>query len=381
MQIEHELIETLVLKEISGDITSSEAALLSEVLKSDAKARELAEKIRSQVDVIALRNFLLKNDEKVFTQEIITKIQAHKKKRENILRLISISAAASLIIFACIWYFFYNRGSNVPDTTIATRPPSSHDIILSLPNGRRMQLDSTDQKLQVGGIRISTKNRTLTYAANIDASAAEYATLTVPAGRDYKIHLKDGSEIHLNAATKLRFPLTFTGNIREVTIDGEAYLKVAHNTEKPFIVHLPAGTVEVLGTEFNINTYDSAVERISLVSGSLRIKTPASATLLKPGREAVATANDIVVGLFDADEVLAWREGKYYIDNATLAELSAVLSRWYGCTVVVDTKDAASQRFTGILYRSKPVELMLKSIQLTNTIDYSTDEKGIIHIK
>jgi transmembrane sensor len=380
MQTDHELIETLVLKEISGDITPSEDLTLKRALESDAGARELAEKIRKKVSVYEVGDYLLTNDKKIFAQEIMEKIRQHKK-RQTILRYISVCAAASLIITAGVWYFSFDQGGNTFNTTIAGNTPPANDIVLYLPNGKKMQLDATDQKLQAGSVTISTRGGALSYASNSDASAREYATLSVPAGKDYKLHLKDGSEIHLNAATKLRFPLTFKHDGREVTIDGEAYIKVAPNTEKPFIVHLPKGTVEVLGTEFNINTYDRAVERISLVSGTVRVKTSKETILLRPGTQAVATVNDIVISPFDTDEVLAWRDGIYYIDNATLKELGAILSRWYGCIIVVDTKEAAVQRFTGVLYRDQPVELMLKSMQLTNTILYSTDEKGIIHIK
>lgn len=381
MQIDHELIETLVLKEISGDISPSEAALLGNLLGSDARARELAEKIRNKVSVNEINSYLLANDKNVFTREIIEKIRQHKR-RQIILRNISVSAAASLIIFAGLWYFSFNSKSDSLNTTVAANTPPSKEIILHLPDGREIQLDSTDQKLQAGGITVSTQSRTLAYSANKDASlAAENATLAVPTGKDYKIQLEDGSEVHLNAATKLRFPLAFNGQNREISIDGEAYIKVAPNTRKPFIVHLPKGTVEVLGTEFNINTYDSNMARVSLVMGAVRVKTSINTVLLKPGTQAVSTSNDIAISSFDADEVLAWREGIYYIDDANLKDLSAVLSRWYGCTVVVDTKEAAAQRFTGVLYRDKPVDLMLKSIQLTNSIQYSTDENGIIHIK
>ncbi|PWV55502.1 FecR family protein [Chitinophaga sp. S165] len=381
MQIDHELIETLVLKEISGDISAPETALLDQMLNSSASARELAVIIRKKVDSVELNNYLQTNGNKVFTQEVLFKIYERKKKRKSILRYVSISVAASLIVFIGVWYSLIRQEANGVYGTITRDPHTSNNIILQLPGGEAMQLDSTEQKLQVGKLTINTRNRMLSYTDDEDASLMQYATLVVPAGKDYKILLKDGSEIHLNAATKLRFPLTFKGVYREISVDGEAYLKVARNARMPFIVHLPNGTVEVLGTEFNVNTYDSSRERVSLVSGSLKVTTAASTALLKPGMEAVATLTAVDTGMFNIEEVLAWKEGKYYIDNATLTELSAVLSRWYGCTVIVDTEKAAIQRFTGVLYRNQPVEFMLKSIQLTNTISYTKDENGIIHIK
>jgi len=380
MLLNHSIIKTLLLKEISGDITSSEAVLLKQALDNDAEARKLAEEIRNKVSVEDVHNYLLTNDKDTFAEEVVGRIH-QRKERKMISRYISISAAASLIIVAGIWYFSHNHSSDSATiTTAVSVVPTPNDIILSLPDGKNVSLDSTDQQLQTGDVTISTRSRTLSYVVN-DAQAAEYATLTVPAGKEYKIQLKDGSEIHLNAATKLRFPLAFKGNRREVTINGEAYIKVVPNSQKPFMVHLPKGTVEVLGTEFNINTYDSTVDRISLVEGSVRVKAFTEYVLLKPGKQAVCASDNISITSFDAEEVLAWRAGIYYIDNASLVELSSVLNRWYGCTVVVDTKEAAVQRFTGVLYKKQPVDLMLKRIQLTNTIRYYRDEKGVIHIK
>ncbi len=71
---------------------------------------------------------------------------------------------------------------------------------------------------------------------------------------------------------KLEFPFSFTEGSREITIFGEAYIKVAKNPSKPFIVHLPGSTVQVLGTEFNVNTYDSGIVKVSLVEGMVNFK-------------------------------------------------------------------------------------------------------------
>src|SRR5690606_32808342 len=101
-------------------------------------------------------------------------------------------------------------------------------------------------------------------------------TLTVPAGLDYKVHLPDGSEIWMNSTSQLQFPSEFSAATREISIKGEAYLNVAPNKEKPFIVHLPKSTVRVLGTEFNVNTYGLNTETVALVKGSVQLNTPGS---------------------------------------------------------------------------------------------------------
>jgi ferric-dicitrate binding protein FerR (iron transport regulator) len=201
-------------------------------------------------------------------------------------------------------------------------------------------------------------------------SAPEYAILKTPDGKDYTMHLSDGTEVQLNAATTMRFPLSFTGNKREVFINGEAFLKVSPNKDKPFIVHLPHSTVLVLGTEFNVNTYKE--ERIALVTGALKV----NGMLLKPGQEAVAS----VIHTFDETEVLSWRNGKFVFNNTTLEEVCKIIPRIYGISVELDNKTIADKRFSGVIDKNKPIEHVLEALKATNGIDYYSDN-GTFHIR
>ncbi len=118
-------------------------------------------------------------------------------------------------------------------------------------------------------------------------------------GMDYKINLSDGSEIWLNSMSKLIFPSEFASDKRVVTIDGEAYLNVAKNPSKPFIVRLPENTIEVTGTEFNINTYNKNSVRVALVDGGINLTSSTSTVKMKPGTQAVVTNGLVNLESFD----------------------------------------------------------------------------------
>src|SRR5690606_10744959 len=91
-------------------------------------------------------------------------------------------------------------------------------------------------------------------------------TLSVRYNMDFKLLLSDGTEVWMNSGTQLRFPFNFNGKTREVYLEGEAYFKVAKNADRPFIVHANGTQVQVLGTSFNVSTYDDEVVT-SLVEG------------------------------------------------------------------------------------------------------------------
>src|SRR5690606_29333886 len=103
-----------------------------------------------------------------------------------------------------------------------------------------------------------------------------YHTVTTPIGGQYRIRLPDGSEVTLNAASELRYPTVFQHDRRVVSFKGEGYFEVAPDVDRPFLVISETidgqQTVEVLGTEFNINTYDGEHEiRTAVVSGRVGV--------------------------------------------------------------------------------------------------------------
>ena len=84
----------------------------------------------------------------------------------------------------------------------------------------------------------------------------QFNRIEVPRGTDYQLVLSDGSKVWVNARSRLTYPVSF-GDVREVTLEGEAYFEVARDEDRPFVVRTENLTVKVLGTEFNINEHSS----------------------------------------------------------------------------------------------------------------------------
>ena len=100
-------------------------------------------------------------------------------------------------------------------------------------------------------------------------------TITVPAGQRVNLDLPDGSNVWLNAGTKMQYPVSFMTGKREVILDGEAYFEVVHNEKSPFVVHTSTLDVEVLGTKFNVEAYSARkIFETSLMEGKVKVKLP-----------------------------------------------------------------------------------------------------------
>ncbi|ACU60665.1 FecR family protein [Chitinophaga pinensis] len=374
------LIEQLVLKELSGVITDSEKAMLDEAVRQDPAMWALKEELKRELANDEIRAYLANHPADEKAPQILDQIYKREKRQKTILRLSTAIAASGLIAFAAIKYLLPESTLHKNNTAISQVNHTDTSVLLRLPDGKEILLDSATKQLNTANINISTASKALSYEAMSEDNGA-LAVLQVPDGKDYKIHLNDGSEVHLNAGTRLEFPLKFSEESRDISINGEAYIKVAKQASKPFIVHLPHGTVQVLGTEFNVNTYDSGVHKVALVEGSVAVKAGNKKQLLKPGFELTSDAAGLKTSDFDAEEVLSWREGKYFINNLNFLEISRVLSRCYGVTVSIDNERVAKQYFTGVIYKNQSIDIALRGMQLTNTIEYYTDKAGVIHIK
>jgi ferric-dicitrate binding protein FerR (iron transport regulator) len=375
-------IRILILDEISGKLSEAGREALFHEISVNEDARAMRDDMLSVLNTPAVQEYLKSEPFEDPADKIISRIHVQKRKKVVAIRIVTATAAAAVIALLTIPTLFKSEFSERKDKNLETTQIAinKQQIQLKMANGQVINLNTDTSQVVAGNALIKTTNKTLTYTTTAVNSAAEYATLNVPPGKDYTINLSDGSQVQLNAATSIRFPLAFKTGSREVYINGEAYLKIAKNAKQPFIVHLPHSTVRVLGTEFNVNTYDSGVARIALVEGAVKVIGKTDSLQLTPGQEAVAS-NKISAAPFDETDVLSWRLGKFLFSNARLDEVCRVIPRLYGISLELDNKEVAGKRFSGVIDRHQPVENVLKALKATNGIDYYTDKSGVFHIK
>ena len=191
------------------------------------------------------------------------------------------------------------------------------------------------------------------------------------------IRLSDGTEVWLNSESSLRYPASFRGAERKVEITGEAYFEVAHNTT-PFMVKKDAMEIKVLGTHFNINTYeDEGIMKVTLLEGSIQISISNHQNLLKPGQQAQIKDDIKLINGVDIEEVMAWKNGKFQFgEKADLNLIMRKIARWYDVDVEYEG-GTINQRFGGEMPMNSNLSQVLEILR-TSGVNFTIDGKKVI---
>lgn len=213
--------------------------------------------------------------------------------------------------------------------------PGKSGAVLVLADGTQLVLDSLRNGViaSQAGSKAILQNGRLAY--DPDSAAAgriSYNTLSTPKGRQFQVTLPDGTKAWLNAASYIRFPTVFADHERKVEVKGEVYLEVVKDAARPFRVNVPGrAEIEVLGTHFNVSAYDNdRAVNTTLLEGSVRV----NGVKIKPGQRALATGQATEVAMADVGRAVAWKNGLFNFEGASLEEVMKQLERWYDIEVV-----------------------------------------------
>ncbi|WP_346316511.1 FecR domain-containing protein [Chitinophaga sp. YIM B06452] len=250
--------------------------------------------------------------------------------------------AAMIALFAGIaGYFFWQQRIPADEIPLADVAPGTTKATLTLHDGSVITLDSAGRKtLQQGQSTVQQQGGQLQYDVQGKEDVIVYNTLSTPRGGQFRLILPDGSRVWLNAASSIRYPTAFAGKERLVEVSGEAYFEVEQDEQQPFVVSLRQGNrVEVLGTSFNINAYlDEPAMQTTLLEGAVRVSNAGGSSILSPGQQAiVAGSNAIrVTQAKNPAQAIAWKEGLFNFEGASLDDVMRQLARWYDIDVVYE---------------------------------------------
>lgn len=302
-------------------------------------------------------------------------------------------SAVAAILLLCFSLLFFSKSKMKGESTYTSSEvlPGSAKGNLLLDNGELIDLDklSADTTIVLNGYSV-TKDKdgelfyTLGYTEQSDRII--YNTIVTPKGGEYKLSLPDGTQIWVNSSSQLKYPLNFGKDRREVELDGEAFFEVTKlqfdRRHIPFIVKTRQQELEVLGTTFNVNSYEPEI-RTTLVEGAVRLRfDKEKQQLLKPNQQAIYNPqNDKVsVNPIDPFYTIAWRNGSFAFDNANLYDVMATIARWYDIKVDYqgDFKDVY---FSGTISRYADINKLLKLITLTGGVHFELKERRVSVMK
>lgn len=204
--------------------------------------------------------------------------------------------------------------------------------------------------------------------------------MSTPVGGIYQLILQDGSKVWLNSSSSIRYPTEFTDKERSVEISGEAYFEIVKNAAKPFIVKVNnLAEVKVLGTHFNVNAYtDEAEVKTTLLEGAVNISQGNKSSTLSPGQQAQINQSGFIkrVDNVDLDEAVAWKNGNFLFNSATLPAVLRQAARWYDLEIVYEGK-VPPDKFSGQIPRSVNLSSLLKWMQWSD-VHFKLEEKKLI---
>ena len=373
--------------------------------KEKEKLDEFFEENSNSIEASKSIENVNKLEDKIFNY-IQFGIKEQVKKERTLNRMPYLQIAASVLVlflFSTTIYFYRSSLASKSQLPTAQRvskledkQPAKNIAILTLGNNSQIVLDdaSNGEIAQEGGVSIlKTDKGELVYkirnSNNLSTNDLnKYNTISTPMGGKFKVILPDGSLVLLNAASTLKYPVHFDEKLRKVSFTGEAYFEIAKLEDKrkkrvPFYVYSNDQIVEVLGTHFNINSYDNEeYSKTTLLEGSVKIineKSAATAKILKPGQQAVIKRGDIQTKILIADEAqaLAWKDGYFLFKNTNIKDVVNELERWYN--VDIQYEDAMEfESITGYISRNVKISSVLKMLQLSGIVNYEINGSKII---
>ncbi|NIG56776.1 FecR family protein [Chitinophaga sp. Cy-1792] len=382
--MEQQQLQELFRKYYNNEISQEERSLLMEYL-SHAAPEALGDLITAeglQLDDIHPVTSPVKAQEML---AIILQSASPAAARRGWWKYATAAAAAAAILTGIVVTTLTFKRSSHPPERVATLQtniqPANEKATLILGNNTTVTLDTDASATlpQQGNTQVRLQQGQLHYESNGNAQQLVYNTLKTGRGNHFTIRLSDGTQVWLNSATSLEFPATFGKTERSVNISGEAYFQVVPDATRPFRVHITnKGTIEVLGTAFNIAAYkDDDKSATTLIDGAVKVSSGHSQQVLSPGQQAVISHQpDILLNTHpDLSQVLAWRNGYFKFDNTSVSSLMKEISRWYDVDIVYKGQPS-EDGFTGTISRNVPLEKVLKVLDL-NGVHCSINGKVI----
>lgn len=310
-----------------------------------------------------------------------------KERKPSISRVWWYAAAAVIVLAAGLSFYMSNFYSAVEEKRVLIQP-GTQQAQLTLPDGSIIDVDKKEVNVVVDGVQVKYKKGVLSYQPTVTTQHEEESTeekpvksneLVIPRGGENTVILADGTTVHLNASSKLTYPVRFAGKRRVVALEGEAYFDVVKDETRPFIVQTHLGEVTVLGTAFNINAYTDASVYTTLVHGKVQFSSSSIGTIiLSPGEQAVVSANGSEKRMVDLDEYVGWVDGRYVFNNRPLGEIMQTFERWYDIQVYYETPHLRDITYSGSLKRYGTINSFLDALELTGDLTYKISGRNIL---
>ncbi len=305
-------------------------------------------------------------------------------KKRKMIRVITTFAASVLLALGVGYYGSRPQPEPVPVIAKGEIKAGSAKAKLYLSTGKTVELERENMDIfeqQDVSIKVNTGG-IIAYqdtSASGAMSTVAYNRLAVNKGGEYKIVLSDSSEVWVNSASELVYPIRFVGKKRVVKLQGEAYFKVRADAERPFAVEVNGVEVTAVGTEFNVNTRKKNKVESVLVEGKINIRKGQTRAMLRPNQLAIydAESGQIEVKDVDVRKYIDWKSGDFIFSDDRLEDVMDKLSLWYDCEVFYLDAKLKEVRLSGDMKRYGQVEEFLRFLEISTGAKFEVRGKAI----
>ena len=358
--------------ELSEVEKESVEEMLSKVKGLDELAEELKDKKRVENELRVVESFDV--------EKALVRLRKGQYGRRRL--LLSWVAVASVVVVAGIFAFLLlEREVDVVNLPVAEKiKPGKATVTLEMASGLKYRLDTLSSVVRNNRANVAFDNNGGILKVKEQDSAGTSLqetgcnTINVPYGGTYSVELCDGTKVYLNSGTKLEFPSRFDGDVRSVSLKGEAYFEVTRNERKPFVVEVDEMKVKVLGTAFNVKSYvDEPGVYTTLVQGSVAIlRDGQPERKIKPGEQAYYNkgVGTLSVSPVDVNEFTAWKDGLFYFKDIALEEILRIVARWYDLEIFYMNQSAKSVVYSGKLPMYSSVEDVLRKFEISGDVRF-----------
>ena len=371
-----------ITKLVLGTITENEIIELRSWLKDPKNQAVLESYVRDYHD---LNLATLKSNLDEAYNKVSRQIDSHEKSVRKLFPNWSRYAAAIVLLFGLA--FFYQQGffSNSDREVLV---PKDDSITLELDNGtiQTINVNGTKEVKDSKGNVIGTQNQNqISYSKVGEKEELVFNTLKIPKGKKFQIELSDGTLVHLNAGSSLRYPVNFLREgPRQVFLSGEAYFDVAKNASNPFRVNVDDLEVRVLGTQFNVSAYseDEYID-VVLVEGSVNLnkkdRMEGDVVELSPGQKGSYKQNSdsITVNEVNAGLYTSWMQGHLVFRDLTFDSILTKLERHYNIEIENTNRELGREIYNAS-FENVEVEKVFSYFNDTHKIEYLIENNKVL---
>ncbi len=312
--------------------------------------------------------------------KISQRIGIGKKKKKYLRTYIRVIAAACAVILLIVFLKPSLTLVNISEkdnllSLIESGDISSDEVqIIAGKNQTNINNDETIVLTQTGNVVVGSDPKMVS-----EDIKTEYLTVVVPKGRRTTIKFSDGTTVWVNSGSKVVYPKVFGIKNREIVINGEVYLDVAKDLDRPFIVHTVKGfDVSVLGTKFNVSAYSSDVDNsVVLVDGSVEVITKDSKGQLAPNQGFFMNDKSCIVKNVNVYPYICWKDNVMTLNGESLDIILKKLARHYGVDIQFSEK-YINEKYKGKIDLKEPIETVLANISVSTPMDYSVNGDVVI---